>query len=283
MNWRATEVQKKGFTLVELLVVIAIIALLLSILMPSLNKVRDQARSVVCKSNLKQWGLIAGIYTNGNNGNYFSGDITNWNTLWFGVSYDLAKEKKTTSLTRCPIAAKANSNPTDMDRVYKMTPGSPTLAWTLRDTSPLIFWNHPDVVGSYGWNSWVCNPPAGMAYQYGTMNTTYNWRSSYAKGADKIPIMFDSTISTEWFGTANLYDSSIVNPNNRGGGVFAERHLNKKYVNVLFMDSSVATVGLKGLFKLKWNNVYDNTQRIPKTTMGNDPSGKILTYPDDIR
>ncbi len=47
-----------GFTLIELLVVIAIIAMLLAILTPALKKVKDQAREVVCKSNLHQWGLI---------------------------------------------------------------------------------------------------------------------------------------------------------------------------------------------------------------------------------
>ena len=43
-----------GFTLVELLVVISIIALLLSILMPTLKKARDQAKSILCMSRIKQ-------------------------------------------------------------------------------------------------------------------------------------------------------------------------------------------------------------------------------------
>ena len=43
-----------GFTLVELLVVIAIIALLIAILLPVLNKIRAQAKAVVCSSNIKQ-------------------------------------------------------------------------------------------------------------------------------------------------------------------------------------------------------------------------------------
>jgi prepilin-type N-terminal cleavage/methylation domain-containing protein/prepilin-type processing-associated H-X9-DG protein len=58
--------QKKGFTLVELLVVISIIALLLSIMMPALSKVREQANSVVCRSNLKQLVLGASLWSSGN-------------------------------------------------------------------------------------------------------------------------------------------------------------------------------------------------------------------------
>ncbi|MHC4126496.1 MAG: type II secretion system protein [Planctomycetota bacterium] len=48
---------KKGFTLIELLVVIAIIALLLSILTPALNQVKDRGPRAVCMSNLTQLAL----------------------------------------------------------------------------------------------------------------------------------------------------------------------------------------------------------------------------------
>ena len=75
-----------GFTLVELLVVVAIIALLISILLPSLQRAKEEARVVVCKTNLKGLGLAFVQYANENNDWYpagaaFGGDPPTWDGI----------------------------------------------------------------------------------------------------------------------------------------------------------------------------------------------------------
>jgi prepilin-type N-terminal cleavage/methylation domain-containing protein len=62
--------KRRGFTLVELLVVIAIIAILVSLLLPTVSKARDAAVRTACMSNLRQMVLVITTYATENRGRY---------------------------------------------------------------------------------------------------------------------------------------------------------------------------------------------------------------------
>ena len=93
MNRAGRQIRKGfwlGFTLIELLIVIAIVALLLSILAPSLGKARIMALRLKCAHNLKQINLAVLLYLDANNDTYpcaqdpVSGDPASPYWLWMG-------------------------------------------------------------------------------------------------------------------------------------------------------------------------------------------------------
>ncbi len=99
---------RKAFTLIELLVVIAIIALLMAILMPALNRAKEQSRAVTCRSNLRQIGVGAQMYADAWNNQIPRGAWSGAPVPWF-VLYlpylshrqDL-KDYRSVGIYRCP-------------------------------------------------------------------------------------------------------------------------------------------------------------------------------------
>jgi len=72
--------RRKAFTLIELLVVIAIIAILMAILLPSLNRAREQGKRAVCLSNLKNLTLVWIMYADDNDDKIVNGDTEEYSS-----------------------------------------------------------------------------------------------------------------------------------------------------------------------------------------------------------
>ena len=128
---------KRAFTLIELLVVISIIALLMSVLMPALGRVRGQAKSITDRANLRQWGICYSMYANENEGFYIPGNPSGQRPDWNHV-YKLHDYYKNMKLLLCPMATKPNEG----DRISPFKAygpmwetGSPTYGPPVIDTS----------------------------------------------------------------------------------------------------------------------------------------------------
>jgi prepilin-type N-terminal cleavage/methylation domain-containing protein/prepilin-type processing-associated H-X9-DG protein len=259
--------KQRGFTLIELLVVIAIIALLMSILMPALQRVKNQAQSVKCEANLKQWGLMFKMFTDDNDGyfnrgwgyaDYYGGSSEPG--LWPNALRPYYKDSW--GLLLCPTATREMAHDQDFG----------TFKAAYRDMVTSDGGNY-HYVFSYSINSWTNY----MIKDRGARPVQWFWKrpdettcldpSSNAPNGktaviNNVPIFADSTWHDAWprdtdtpmqtrdgFGITDQGTSGEMNH------FCIDRH--KGFVNFLFMDWSVRRVGLKELWTLKWHRAYN--------------------------
>jgi len=232
-----------GFTLVELLVVIAIIALLMSILMPALGRVRKQAKTVMCQLNLRQWGIIFSMYTGDYDGFFHKGWGIGPVRHWMAVLRPYYSNEQ--KLRFCSMATKPRSEGgSGVTSAWGIFPGG----WA---------GGGEDDFGSYGINSWVCNTPEGEEH-YGPPERY--WRTVNVKNAANAPLFLDAWWFDGWpkfRDPPNEFEDMYLT----GGSLEAmgdfcvNRH--GGFLNGLFLDFSVRKIGIKELWKLKWHRTFD--------------------------
>ncbi len=243
---------RKGFTLIELLVVIAIIAVLMSILMPALQRVKKQAQTVACMARLRQWGLIWKMYCDDNDGRWLSGEGTGNGLWWMEKMRHMAKDEE---LWTCPTATKHDGGGNKISlftfRAWQFTSGGHTYT------------------GSYGPNGWMCNHRAGISSVWGRpteMNgVKAHWGTPNVKGASQIPMFLDSLWVDAWPRQTDEPPDEFYRADQPNQNEMRRFCINRHngFVNALFCDWSVRKVGLKELWRLKWHRGYRVNDPLP--------------------
>ena len=172
--------QKTKFTLIELLIIIAIIAILFSLLLPSINRAKMTAQQVICFSNLRQQMLSFSSYAGDHNGGWpplrYNGMSSG--AYWYQTLYPWAyphKQYSTSNLYKSIFRCESYPAPVNWGPGYGMnyrlvcvfdsTPWPQHFAVSLkadRITEP-SYW--PLVTDTYNWFSTSSNNP-GMDFPH---------------------------------------------------------------------------------------------------------------------
>ena len=243
--------RRRGFTLIELLVVIAIIALLMAILMPALQRVRKQARSVACLSKLKQWSLFFAMYAEENNAKFMAGFTAQPQAnRWVSALGDYHKWDD--EFTCCPNATKPWVDENGVNTQAEGTDVGVTMAWGYMNKSHWV----KQMKGSYGINGWCVNPQPDREPHGG--DKSWFWRGPNVAGAAYVPLFLGAQRYNGWALHTDRppsYSGEPWNDDAQMGRYCLNRH--DGFVGGILLDYSARKIGLKELWKLKWHRSFD--------------------------
>ncbi len=264
-----------GFTLIELLVVISIVALLMAILLPTAQRVRKQARAVVCRANLRQWGIILKGYISGTEGGLHNQGFCQIAAPEFWMYWLTRNTPGTEKIRLCPMATRAACPPgaAAMDRRVL---GGKFKAWgRFRPYASRHLQLASLYSGSYGFNNWLAVPDPtasliiGVAGARPRRTTDDFWKNENVKGAGDVPTFGDCLWWCTWPKDADLP------PQDEGqiehfpcGCVDSIRYYcidrHNGHIGMAFLDGSVRRVGLKQLWTLKWHRNFNTANQWTK-------------------
>ena len=251
--------KRKGFTLIELLIVIAIIAVLITILAPALQSAREQARSAICLSNVKQWGLITRYYCDDNKNRLYQSiagaGLSSRDAYWMAASLPYYNDK---TIRKCPSARSDPDNMKEGNSWNWADYGLTKEHWGPLGDSERNNWWDDFAEGSYGINEWCAAPPGSGGGTYWSFPKILAWKKSSPQSADQIPIFLDCLFVG---GFPEHTDVPPQQPDQHNGWdinamkIFCfDRH--RGGINGVFLDASARKIGLKELWRLKWHREY---------------------------
>jgi len=276
-----------GFTLIELLVVIAIIALLMAILVPVLRSARNQARTVVCQANLKQWGQILNLYTQDNEGRLPVRPLHAFLIIFrrpFDTNYDCGISSyagiSAEGIACCPMATTGpGESASKSGWKFGREPDAPrgeTMHGSTFGAWEITGWGSP-VRGSYGFNGWFFTEAYLPNRGFPSVRGLKGLDTFSVRGSANIPAFLDAT----WFESFPI-SKSYPPPYERHMEDFEMGHycINRHngYTNCLFLDWSIRKIGLKELWTLKWESQFNTADKWTRAS-GVDPEN----WPDWMR